>query len=99
MPQISEDSVAPERIALEIVIGLAETDCRGWLADFARDLETAGYSPFFDIRPAPAAQDRLASIALAIENRLYGAQRACWLPLSPDNLPRIAAFDMSGWTL
>jgi len=84
---------------LEIVIGLAETDCRGWLADFARDLETAGYSPFFDIRPAPAAQDRLASIALAIENRLYGAQRACWLPLSPDNLPRIAAFDMSGWTL
>ncbi len=84
---------------MKIVIGLAEADCRGWLADFARDLQAAGYSPRFDIRPSLAGPDHAVSLALGIESRLYGVSRDCWLPLPPDNLPRLAADDMSIWTL
>lgn len=84
---------------MKIVIGLAETDCRGWLADFARDLQVAGHSPQFDIRPASARQDRLTSSILGIENRLYGIGHDCWAPLPPDDLPRAATIDMSHWTL
>lgn len=84
---------------MEIVIGLAETDCRRWLVDLSRDLEEAGYSPRFDVRAAPARPERLVSLALTIENRLYGTRHGSWLALPASQLPCATPTDMTDWAL
>lgn len=84
---------------MDIVIGLAEGDCRGWLVDFVRDLKAAGYSPRFDIRPARDVQGRWTSLALLAESRLYGVSQDVWLSLPPERLPRTEATDPTAWTL
>lgn len=96
---IGEDPRCSEGATLDIVIGLAEADCRGWLVDFNRDLQAAGYSPRFDIRSASGNPDRRTSFALALETSLYGIARDHWLPLAPSQLPRSETGDLSGWTL
>jgi len=84
---------------LEIVIGIAEADCRAWLVDFARDLEAAGYAPRFDIRKTSTRANGLVPQALAIEKRLYGRPENPWAPLSPERLPPGGTAEMSGWAL
>lgn len=84
---------------MDIVIGLGERDCRGWLVDFVLDLTTAGYSPRFDIRLAKGIPERWSSIALAAETRLYGASRDGWLALPHERLPKAEAIDPTAWAL
>lgn len=90
---------------MQILLGLDEADCRGWLTGLSAALTAAGHRPAFAVRPGPRAADAALDAAIALETRLYGAAAHGWSLLNPAVLPAPGAdfdpaltLDLSGGT-
>lgn len=63
-------------------------DCRFWLVDFVRRIETEGHVVSFEIRNTSGSRQAGAEKILRLESKLYALTGACpWQPLAPSELP------------
>lgn len=67
-------------------------DCRFWLVDFARRIETEGHTLSFGISKTTSSRQGGVERILRMENKLYALSGACpWGVLSADELPKKTA--------